>query len=197
MFKDRRFLIGLGAGIICGSVLLQLTLIGERAAEPLSEPELRRQAERAGYELIPRGAMANGTGEGGGAMAEGREEGGGAAQPQAPASGGTPRQEKGAEKQASGGSGPAAKPDSSAAKKQSPPPAEAEQEATVKVAYGSGSRTIAKQLAEAGIVESAEEFERYVAKQKKQGKLRTGTFRFPVPSTLEEALRILTSKPNG
>ncbi|BFH14801.1 endolytic transglycosylase MltG [Paenibacillus melissococcoides] len=185
MFKDRRFLIGLGAGIICGSVLLQLTLIGERAADPLSEPELRRQAERAGYELIPRGAMADGTAEGGGAEL-----------PPTPASSGTQRQEEGAGKKAAGGDS-AAKPDSSAAKKQAPPPAEVKQEAKVKVAYGSGSRDIAKQLAEAGIVESAEEFERYVAKQQKQGKLRTGTFRFPVPSTMEEALRILTSKPNG
>lgn len=158
MFKDRRLLIGLGAGMICGSLLLQLMLFGERAAEPLTEPELRRQAERAGYELIPRGAMANGTEE--------------------------------------GGSDSAAEPGSSAEKKQDPP-SEVEQEAKIKVVYGSGSRDIAKQLAEAGIVESAEEFERYVATQKKQGKLRTGTFRFPVPSTKEEALRILTSKPNG
>ncbi|MBG9793128.1 hypothetical protein ABD76_11765 [Paenibacillus dendritiformis] len=194
MIKDRRFLIGLGAGIICGSVLLQLTLIGERAAEPLSEPELRRQAERAGYELIPRGAMA-----------DGKADGGGADQPPAPAGSGTPRQREDAQKKAAGGSGPAAKPGSSAAKELDPPPAEAKreanleqkQEAKIKVAYGSGSRDIAKQLAEAGIVESAEEFERYVAKQKKQGKLRTGTFRFPVPSTNEEALRILTRKPNG
>ncbi|GAC43158.1 hypothetical protein [Paenibacillus popilliae] len=185
MFKDRRLLIGLGAGMICGSLLLQLMLFGERAAEPLTEPELRRQAERAGYDLIPRGAMANGT-----------EEGGSATQPQAPASNGTPRQQEGVEKKAAGGSDSAAEPGSSAEKKQDPP-SEVEQEAKIKVAYGSGSRDIAKQLAEAGIVESAEEFERYVANQKKQGKLRTGTFRFPVPSTKEEALRILTSKPNG
>lgn len=186
MFKDRRFLIGLGAGMIIGSLLLQLTLIGERAAEPLSEPELRREAERAGYELIPRGAMANGT-----------AEGGRVAQPRTPASSGAPRQEKGGEKEAAGGSDSAANPASSAAKKQDSPPAEVKQEAKIKVAYGSGSRDIAKQLADAGIVESAESFERYIAKQKKQGKLRTGTFLFPVPSTMEEALRILTSKPNG
>ncbi|CAH8710188.1 endolytic transglycosylase MltG [Paenibacillus thiaminolyticus] len=195
MFKERRFLIGLGAGVIIGSLLLQLTLIGERAAEPLTEAELRREAERAGYELIPQGAMADGT-----------PEGGGAAQPPTPASGGAPSKEEGAEKKAAGGSGQAAKPGSSAEKKQDPPPAEKKQapplteekqEAKIKVAYGSGSRDIAKQLADAGIVESAEEFERYVAKQKKQGKLRTGTFLFPVPSTMEEALRILTSKPNG
>ncbi|MGG4395419.1 hypothetical protein ABEX25_14050 [Paenibacillus thiaminolyticus] len=195
MFKDRRFLIGLGAGMIIGSLLLQLTLIGERAAEPLSEAELRRQAERAGYELIPQGAMADGT-----------AEGGAAAQPHTPASSGAPSKEEGAEKKAAGGSDSEANPASSAAKKQDPPPAEkkqvpplteVKQEAKIKVAYGSGSRDIAKQLADAGIVESAEEFERYVAKQKKQGKLRTGTFLFPVPSTMEEALRILTSKPNG
>ncbi|MDG0871125.1 hypothetical protein L5D93_00735 [Paenibacillus thiaminolyticus] len=195
MFKERRFLIGLGAGMIIGSLLLQLTLIGERAAEPLTEAELRREAERAGYELIPQGAMADGT-----------PEGGGAAQPSTPASGGAPSKEEGAEKKAAGGSGQAAKPGSSEAKEQDPPPAEkkqapplteVKQEAKIKVAYGSGSRDIAKQLADAGIVESAEEFERYVANQKKQGKLRTGTFLFPVPSTMEEALRILTSKPNG
>ena len=196
MFKDRRFLIGLGAGMMIGSLLLQLTLIGERAAEPLTEAELRREAERAGYELIPQGAMADGTPEGGGA----------AQPPTPPASSGAPSKEEGAEKKAAGGSGQDANPASSAAKKQDPPPAEkkqapplteVKQEAKIKVAYGSGSRAIAKQLADAGIVESAEEFERYVAKQKKQGKLRTGTFLFPVPSTMEEALRILTSKPNG
>ncbi|WP_374019884.1 hypothetical protein ABU162_09655 [Paenibacillus thiaminolyticus] len=186
MFKDRRFLIGLGAGMMIGSLLLQLTLVGERAAEPLTEAELRREAERAGYELIPHGALADGT-----------AEGGDAAQPPTPASSGTPSQEEGAEKKAADGSGQAAKPGSSAAKKEDPPPTQVKQEARIKVAYGSGSRDIAKQLADAGIVESAEEFERYVAKQKKQGKLRTGTFLFPVPSTMEEALRILTSKPNG
>lgn len=188
MFKDRRFLIGLGAGMILGSLLLQLTLIGERAVEPLTEPELRREAERAGYELIPRGAMANTTAEGGDAE-----------QPQPPAGSGTPRQEDGGDeaKKAAGGSDSAAKPAPSAAEKQEPSPAEVKQEAKIKVVYGSGSRDIAKQLAEAGIVESAESFERYISKQKKQGKLRTGTFLFPVPSTMEEALRILTSKPNG
>lgn len=54
MFKDRRFLIGLGAGIIIGGLLLQLILLGQKYEVPLTEQELRGAAERAGLELVPR-----------------------------------------------------------------------------------------------------------------------------------------------
>ncbi|GAV11994.1 hypothetical protein RQP50_10755 [Paenibacillus sp. chi10] len=53
MIKDRRFLIGLGAGIVLGGLLLQLCLIGQRSIEPISDTELRRAAEQAGYKLVP------------------------------------------------------------------------------------------------------------------------------------------------
>lgn len=53
MIKDRRFLIGLGAGIMLGGLLLQLCLIGQRSIEPMSDTELHRAAEQAGYKLVP------------------------------------------------------------------------------------------------------------------------------------------------
>ena len=59
MFKDRRFLIGLGAGIIIGGLLLQMIFIGQKYAVPVSEQELREAAERAGLELVPRNNQVN------------------------------------------------------------------------------------------------------------------------------------------
>lgn len=53
MIKDRRFLIGLGAGIVLGGLLLQLCMIGQRTMEPISDTELQRAAEQAGYKLVP------------------------------------------------------------------------------------------------------------------------------------------------
>lgn len=53
MIKDRRFLIGLGAGIVLGGLLLQLCMIGQRTMEPISDTELQRAAEQTGYKLVP------------------------------------------------------------------------------------------------------------------------------------------------
>lgn len=53
MIKDRRFLIGLGVGIVLGGLLLQLCMIGQRTMEPIADTELKRAAEQAGYKLVP------------------------------------------------------------------------------------------------------------------------------------------------
>ncbi|WP_195573215.1 hypothetical protein [Paenibacillus sp. 1001270B_150601_E10] len=53
MFKNREFLIGLGAGMIIGVLLLQMILIGQQQTRtPLTETELQQEAARQGYDLV-------------------------------------------------------------------------------------------------------------------------------------------------
>lgn len=53
MFKNREFLIGLGAGIIIGALLLQMIWIGQQQTRtPLTEIELQQEAARQGYDLV-------------------------------------------------------------------------------------------------------------------------------------------------
>ena len=63
---------------------------------------------------------------------------------------------------------------------------------TITVNSGDGSYTVAKKLAEAGVVTSAENFDTYLCQNGYDKKLRTGNFSIPADASDEQIARIVT-----
>ena len=63
---------------------------------------------------------------------------------------------------------------------------------TITVNSGDGSYTVARKLAEAGVVTSAENFDTYLCQNGYDKKLRTGTFSIPADASDEQIARIVT-----
>lgn len=63
---------------------------------------------------------------------------------------------------------------------------------TITVASGDGSYTVAKKLADVGVVTSAENFDSYLCQNGYDKKLRTGTFFIPADASDEQIARIVT-----
>ncbi len=63
---------------------------------------------------------------------------------------------------------------------------------TITVTNGDGSYTVAKKLADAGVVTSAENFDTYLCQNGYDKKLRTGTFSIPADASDEQIARIVT-----
>ncbi len=63
---------------------------------------------------------------------------------------------------------------------------------TITVTSGDGSYTVAKKLADVGVVTSAENFDNYLCQNGYDKKLRTGTFSIPADASDEQIARIVT-----
>lgn len=63
---------------------------------------------------------------------------------------------------------------------------------TITVTSGDGSYTVAKKLADVGVVTSAENFDSYLCQNGYDKKLRTGTFSIPADASDEQIARIVT-----
>jgi outer membrane biosynthesis protein TonB len=64
---------------------------------------------------------------------------------------------------------------------------------TITVGTGDGSYTVAKKLADAGVVSSAQGFDEYLCSNGYDKKLRTGTFTIPAGATEEQIAKIVTA----
>lgn len=64
--------------------------------------------------------------------------------------------------------------------------------ATIIIRSGSGSDTVAKQIAQAGLVESASSFDQYLMDNGYSRRISVGTYEIPVGSTEEEIAKIIT-----
>ena len=63
---------------------------------------------------------------------------------------------------------------------------------TITVNSGDGSYTVARKLADAGVVTSAENFDEYLCSNGYDKRLRTGTFSIPADAGDEQIARIVT-----
>jgi type IV secretory pathway VirB10-like protein len=63
---------------------------------------------------------------------------------------------------------------------------------TITVGSGDGSYTVAKKLADAGVVSSAQSYDEYLCSNGYDKKLRTGTFTIPANATEEQIAKIVT-----
>ncbi len=64
--------------------------------------------------------------------------------------------------------------------------------ASITVSRGDGSHTVAKKLADAGVVSSADNFDQFLCENGYDKKLRTGTFRIPAGADDEQIAKIIT-----
>lgn len=67
---------------------------------------------------------------------------------------------------------------------------------TITISPGDGSHTVARKLAEAGIVSSADTFDEFLCQYGYDKKLRTGTFSIPTDAGDEQIARIVLELPN-
>lgn len=65
-------------------------------------------------------------------------------------------------------------------------------EATVTIEDSDTASSVADKLYEAGLVDSAEEFETFISESGSSDSIQTGTFQIPAGSTNEEILNIIT-----
>ncbi|MCG7407465.1 hypothetical protein MH117_08525 [Paenibacillus sp. ACRRX] len=211
MFRNRYFLIGLGTGIIIGVLLLQIMLIGQKSVPQLTEQQLIREAERQGFDLVQKRSSAlserSSTTEANPpakdtvrTSALDQPSKADKASKDAGAVSSISKQQpdnikiKQVDKTQVSSVPTNVKKDSS--QKTSTKPKE-KQSKSIRIIPNSSASSVSKQLADADIVDDAASFEAYIKKQKKQTKLRAGTFNFEVLSSYEKALAVLTSHPNA
>lgn len=65
----------------------------------------------------------------------------------------------------------------------------------VTIVSGDGSYTVARKLAEAGVVSSASAYDDYLCQNGYDKRLRTGTFQIPAGASDEQIAKIVTSQP--
>lgn len=63
---------------------------------------------------------------------------------------------------------------------------------TILIVYGDSSYTVSRRLEEAGLVESASEYDTYLEDNGYSKSIRTGTYQIPVGATWEEIAEIIT-----
>ncbi len=73
-------------------------------------------------------------------------------------------------------------------------PAATGETVTITVTRGSGSETVARNCAKAGLVESASAFDKYLIDNGYSKSIRTGTFEIPVGSDMQTIAKILTGR---
>lgn len=171
MANKRYFIGGLGLGIICGALLLQLMLIGERQAE---------------VPLAPVSAETDGSGSGQSGAGELLASGNGTAE---------------AEVQGGEDAAPSSEPDAasgSGAAPSSVTPAPSGENGSrswnlIKIEAGMGLKETGELLAQQHIIEDASAF---VKRMKSLGKpVRAGYFLFAGEADLDEAIGIVSSMP--
>jgi len=199
MFKNRYFVVGLGCGIIVGVLLLQMIMTGQNMMHTLTKEQLEREAERQGYQLVPVNAekpsaleidsdalVSQHDSEDGPELSANVEKP--VASPSHSNKVNASEQEQAtveeAEVQTAASAGTAEEPGETVSK-------------NIYIKPNTTSTAIAEQLMEAGVIADDVAFAEYIKTQQMQSKLRAGSFKFQVPSTHEQALKVLTSHPNG
>lgn len=219
MVKDRRFLVGLGCGLIAGALLLQIMLFGEQQQEKLlafdgaaeagqlySQAELDEQLAEQARELEQRYKLSEGAGDPG----ESGEAGAGSGPaPEAPADGAGGSASAGdggngggsepgefAEDGGAGGAGQpgsgeeAASPEEASGQQ---PAGEPLERAMVYIRTGMTLQQTAALLADHGLIEREQALIDLMRKDSRR--IRAGWFLIEGQPTLEQLAEILTSEP--
>ncbi|MCR8845478.1 hypothetical protein NQ117_17490 [Paenibacillus sp. SC116] len=191
MFKDRTFLIGLGAGVIIGTLLLQIMLIGQTVSTELTEQQLVREADRQGYDLVPKASVlppekdANNSDKG-----KLDNEAQNIKQNETTNSNLTKSTSETEKSEL-----PAAK--NKIADKNADKNKADSNTISVFIPAKSTSDDISKLLETAGVVKDAEAFQQFLQREKKARSLRTGKFQFTLPMSEQDVLQTLLKTPNG
>lgn len=202
--KLKYYLRGLGVGILVTTVILMIAFAGRR--RPLSDREIMERAKELGMVMAQEEKETdnqdsenmeedNGTSEKSGEAAkpqtQGDPQGQGVTQPPAGDETGGEAQpptdpETGGEEQ------PPIDPEGGAGE-QGPP--EAGTLIPVEVIAGDVSNTVCQKLLEAGLITDAEDFNRYLSDNGKDGLLAVGIHQIPMGAAYEEIAEILCQVP--
>ncbi|PWW06425.1 hypothetical protein DFQ01_103328 [Paenibacillus cellulosilyticus] len=192
MFKDRRFLSGLGAGIVAGALLLQLMTMGQQSAslpdseqsdQPMySEQEVQEMIEKAKADAKAEADTNAAAGE------QASTEGEQVKTPEAPEAPKQPEDAKAAVQPEQPSS-----PVADAAAEEEAQSTTVEKQVVIRIQPGANLTSTAKILSDNGLITSQSKF---ISKMKSDKKLvRAGYFAFKGEPTLDEVITTLTSKP--
>lgn len=182
MFKNKYFIMGIGVGMIIGVLLLQLIVTGQQWTPQLTKEQLQREAEQLGYTLVP----------------EQTEEGDASSNSVAVSTPpNVPLTDKDTLKSDQSTDPSSTTASSSESTEASKTDGNQSEFVTIQIKSSTPSKRIAEQLEEAGVIEDALKFDKYVISLQQQRKLRAGKFKFEIPSTHEQVLQVLQSDPNG
>lgn len=196
MLKDRRFLSGLGAGIIAGALLLQLMTMGQQTSElpdadQLDQPMYTEQEVQQMVEKAKAEAKAEASAESNAAAADSKQVADDQDKVQEKPAAPTPPSKPEDAKEAEQPEQPTA-PDAGTAS------ADVEQPVTVKqvvirIEPGANLTSTAKLLADNGLIASQSKF---ISTMKNDKKLvRAGYFAFKGEPSLDEVVKTLTGQP--
>ena len=218
--EKRYYFRGLGLGIIVTAVIMGIALSGSRQGQ-MTDEEIIARAKKLGM-IEDSSLLASSDNEENEAEESGEQENADAAEPetvkppvkldvavaeQEPAE--TPEETSEADAGSSADMKPGAdtkpesdtnemtKQDDDTTKNQTTSAASSTTPAAVKsvtIVSGDGSYTVAKKLADAGVVDSAASFDTFLCENGYDKKLRTGTFQIPADASGEQIARIVTGQ---
>ncbi|WP_211745918.1 hypothetical protein [Paenibacillus sp. Marseille-Q4541] len=189
MIKNRSFLMGLGIGIIVGTLILQLALIGQGAVssggdKALSRSELEAQAETlnlkvydANQEVMTEEEWTSLKMEPDGSQKEGSKTDEVSASPKKPA---TPKNEEPVE------------PKQPTTKKTSKPD-EADTVVRYRVIPGATLNDVADHLTSLHVIQDRDAFTKEANRQKVNTKIQTGTYEFVQNESVSSVIQKITS----
>lgn len=201
MFKNRTFLIGLGAGLILGSLLLQIMTMGN-SVQTFTKERLQQEAEKLDLKLVPTDEPLY-TQEQLDLQLKQHEEKLKAVPPTQPqpqsqttiqpqSLNDANAQEHGSVK---GDASPANETKSTDTSKQS---ASTEPKLVkLKISPGMNLKKVSEELERLGLVKNAESFIKYGTKNKINTKIRSGQYDLHADASMGEIVKIITTKPKS
>lgn len=219
MFRNRHFMLGLGAGLIIGAFLLQIMNIGQgQQNKPVTIEQVQQAAEKLNLKVVGEDEQLLTEEEWEAKLEQKAEEEAAAGekaqpkQPEAPESPSPPQEPQSDSGKASDPSStskseaaaPTApmQPDTTAPKTvESADPAVVKKPVPVtvkyKIAYGDSLTAVADGLKQAGVISSSEAFIKEASKRGINTKIRTGTYSFQIGEKYSSIITKITAKPSG
>jgi len=206
MIRNRQFMMGLGAGLIAGALLLQLMMIGQGTGKLRTKAEVEQAAAllnlkvvEAEQELLTEEEWKK---EREGEGTAGEQQADPPKQPKTPDAPGTPEQPvqpESSKKPETSKAPEASKPpgETAAPKTETPVKPQAPQKTTVtyKISAGSTLSGVAEGLEKSGVIADKTAFLKEAKSKKINTKIRTGTFTFELGEEIGSIISKITAAP--
>lgn len=216
MFRNRYFMLGLGAGLIIGAFLLQIMNIGQgQQNKPVTVEQIQQAAEKLNLKVVSEDEQLLTEAEWKAKLEREAEDASASdeptqpIQPEAPESPALPKEPQSDSGKASD-QPPTSKSEAPAPTAPEKPAAAEpkEAESTVidkpepvtvkyKIAYGDSLTAVADGLKQAGVISSSEAFIKEASKRGINTKIRTGTYSFQMGEKYSSIITKITAKPSG
>ena len=178
--KLKYYLRGLGIGILVTALIMGFTT---RDGRPLTDAEIKAAAAELGMVESDSLRLADLPQD---QTPEPTKEPGTTPEPEA-----TPEATPEPEKESEATPEPTKEPEA-ASESATETPQESGTDISITVSSGSGSRTVCNRLEEAGVIEDAAEFDKYLCDKGYSKRICVGTFEIPADASWEEIAKIIT-----